>query len=261
VVRSRRPLIRRLLRRALPDRLRRRAARRYRSLTARPPVGWVRYGSLRRVTPVSRNFGFDRGHPVDRHYIEAFLTAHASSDGNGLVRGRVLEIGEDRYASRFADRGRIEQVDVLDPSPENPDANLIADLTDAPQIPSDAYDWIICTQTLLLIWDVHAAVRTLHRILMPGGTLLLTVPGISKICRPEMQTWGDYWRFTSLSARLLVEEAFDPGKITVETYGNVLTAASFLYGLSAEDLRPEELDARDPDYQVLIGVKAVKDAQ
>jgi SAM-dependent methyltransferase len=258
---SERGVLRGVARRVLPAGARRWVRQRFPHLVVRPAVGRVRFGGLRRLTPISRNFGFDRGNPVDRHYIEAFLAAHASSDGNGLVRGRVLEIGEDRYASRFADRGRIEQVDVLDPSPENPDANLIADLTDAPQIPSDAYDWIICTQTLLLIWDVHAAVRTLHRILMPGGTLLLTVPGISKICRPEMQTWGDYWRFTSLSARLLVEEAFDPGKITVETYGNVLTAASFLYGLSAEDLRPEELDARDPDYQVLIGVKAVKDAQ
>jgi SAM-dependent methyltransferase len=253
--------VRRLARRVLPEPVWRRAAGRYRRLTAWPRVGRVRFGSLRRLTPISSNFGFDRGSPVDRHYIETFLVAHASTDRNGLVRGRVLEIGEDRYASRFADREHIEQLDLLDPSPENPAANVIADLTDAPQIPSDAYDWIICTQTLLLIWDLHAAVRTLHRILRPGGTLLLTVPGISKICRPEMETWGDYWRFTSLSARLLVEEAFDPAKITVETYGNVLTAASFLYGLSSEDLRPEELDARDPDYQVLIGVKAVKNAQ
>jgi SAM-dependent methyltransferase len=251
--------VRRLARRVLPDTVWRRAARRYRRITIWPPVGRVRYGSLRRLTPISSNFGFDRGNPVDRYYIEAFLATHTDGGSNRLVRGRALEIGEDRYASRFSDHERLEQVDVLDPSPENLNANLIADLTDAPQIPSDAYDWIICTQTLLLIWDVQAALQTLHRILKPGGTLLVTVPGISKICRPEMEVWGDYWRFTSLSARLLVEEAFGPGDVTVETYGNVLTAASFLYGLSAEDLTPKELDAHDPDYEVLIGVKAVKD--
>jgi glycosyltransferase involved in cell wall biosynthesis len=35
-----------------------------------PPVGWVRIGSLRRVTPISQVFGFDRGQPIDRYYIE-----------------------------------------------------------------------------------------------------------------------------------------------------------------------------------------------
>jgi hypothetical protein len=117
---------------------------------------------------------------------------------------------------------------------------------------------VICTQTLLLIYDVAAAIRTLHRILAPGGTLLVTVPGISQICRPDMDVWGDYWRFTTLSARRLFEEAFEPADVTVESYGNVLAASAFLYGLAAQDLKRKELDPRDPDYQLIIGVKATK---
>ena len=117
---------------------------------------------------------------------------------------------------------------------------------------------MICTQTLLLIYDLHAAVNTLHRILKPGGTVLATVPGICPITA-EMETWGDHWRFTSLSARRLFEEVFDPADTTVEAYGNVLASAAFLYGLSAQDLRRVELDERDPNYEMLIAVKAVKE--
>jgi hypothetical protein len=168
----------------------------------------------------------------------------------------VLEIGEDRYASGFASTD-LDQVDVLDPTGASPRATVIADLTDAPQIPSNTYDCVICTQTLLLIYELRAAITTLHRILKPGGTLLATVPGISP-ATPEMATWGDHWRLTSVSARRLLEELFDPLNTTIETYGNVLASAAFLYGLSAQDLRREELDRRDPKYEFLIAMKAVK---
>ena len=58
--------------------------------------------------------------------------------------------------------------------------------------------------------------------------------------------------------RRLAEEAFGDGNVEVATYGNVLTAAGFLYGLAASDLKQEELDAHDPLYEVVIGLRAVK---
>jgi len=53
-------------------------------------------------------------------------------------------------------------------------------------------------------------------------------------------------------------KAFDPAAIEVEAFGNVLAACAFLHGLSAEDLTPEELNHHDPDYQLLITVRARK---
>jgi SAM-dependent methyltransferase len=251
-------ILRASARRLLTPEAYQRLSRRYRRVRSWPPVGWVHFGSLRRLTPISRHFGFDRGEPIDRYYIADFLSRHGGKPGYtlGAIRGRVLEIGEARYASEFA--AELDAIDVLDPSDANRRANVIADLTDAPQIESNTYDCVICTQTLLLIYDVHAAVRTLHRILKPGGTLLATVPGISQICNPEIDLWGDYWRFTTLSTRRLLEEAFDPARVTVEAYGNVLVSAAFLYGLSSADLKRDELDARDPNYELLIAVKAIK---
>jgi hypothetical protein len=93
--------------------------------------------------------------------------------------------------------------------------------------------------------------------LKPGGVLLATVPGISQISQYDMERWGDYWRFTSLSARRLIEEAGSM-EVTVRTYGNVLAAIAFLHGLAADELREKELNYSDPDYELLIAIRAVK---
>jgi SAM-dependent methyltransferase len=215
----------------------------------------VRFGSLRRLRPLSRNFGWDRGGPpIDRYYIEGFLERHQDD-----VSGRVLEVKDDTYTRRFGG-DRVERSDVLHPVPGNAVATIVADLTDsdASALPSDAFDCVILTQVLPFISDVAAALGSVHRVLRPGGVVLATVPGISQIVRRDMDAWGDYWRFTSLSARSLFEEAFPGGVVEVEAHGNVLAAAAFLYGLSSEELKPEERDHLDPDYEVLITIRAVK---
>jgi SAM-dependent methyltransferase len=211
----------------------------------------VRLGALRRTTPIDPNWGFERGTPIDRIYVERFVGGHAAD-----IRGRVLEIAAPDYTSRFGTG--VERSDILMAKEGNPEATIVGDLADAPQIPSDAFDCAIVTQTLQFVYDVRAAFATLHRILAPGGVLLATVPGITKISPPEDAEYGEWWHYTGRSARRLAEEAFGEGNVEVATYGNVLTAAGFLYGLAASDLRPEELDAHDPLFEVVVGVRAVK---
>ena len=207
---------------------------------------------------MSRDYGFDRGLPIDRCYIEGFLRRHGGADeyGAGDIRGRVLEVGGDVYTKRWGPR--VESIDVLHVDDTNPRATIVGDLTRGDEIPSDAFDCIICVQTLHVIYDVRAAISTLQRALAPGGVLLATFPGITQTCRPDRDLWGDYWRFTSLSARLLFEEIFPAECVRVEAYGNVLAATAFLQGLASEELKREELDPRDPDYEVLITVWARK---
>ncbi len=222
-----------------------------RQLTHWPPVGWVRFGSLRRVTPIDPDFGFGRGNPIDRYYIENFLATHAQE-----IRGSVLEIAENTY-TRMYGGAQVGKSDVLHVE-GNPHATMVADLTHAMHIPSEAFDCIILTQTLQQIYDVRLVIRTIHRILKPGGVLLATVPGISQIDRGSMERWGDWWRFTTLSARRLFEEVFPAANVTVKAYGNVLAAVAFLYGLAVQELRRLELDYLDPDYEVIIAIKATK---
>jgi SAM-dependent methyltransferase len=222
--------------------------------TSGPPVGRVRFGSLRRLTPISRAFGFDRGLPIDRYYIERFLSVHA-----GDIRGDVLEIGDDTYTRRFGG-DRVTKSDVLHVSEGNPKATIVGDLTCAAHIPPDSFDCVILTQTLHLIYDVRGALKTLHRILKPDGVLLATFPGISQISHDLWrESWC--WGFTHLSARRLFEEIFPTANVCVEVCGNVLAAIAFLHGLAAEELRQEELEYRDAHYEVSIMVRAVKPGQ
>jgi ubiquinone/menaquinone biosynthesis C-methylase UbiE len=111
---------------------------------------------------------------------------------------------------------------------------------------------------LQVIYDIRAVIATLYRLLKPGGVLLSTASGMAQLSLEDFDKWGEYWRFTSLSARLLFEEAFSAENVTVRSYGNVLAAISFLEGLAVEDLKKKELDAVDRSYEVLIAVRAVK---
>jgi SAM-dependent methyltransferase len=216
-----------------------------------PPVGRVNFGGLRRVTPISRHFGYDRGLPVDRYYIENFLKAHSSD-----ICGRVLEIGDDSYTRQFGG-DLVTTRDVLHVKEGNPIATFVGDLTHAEQLPSDAFDCFILTQTLHLVYDFRQALQTIYRVLKPGGVLLATVPGISHISVDE---WADYWcwSFTTLSARRLFEEFFPTENLQIEARGNVLAAIAFLEGLSYDELTREELNNRDRCYELLITIRAVK---
>lgn len=216
-----------------------------------PPVGRVRFGDLRRAKPVAGIWGLERGLPIDRYYIEWFLARHARD-----IRGSVLEVGDARYTWRFG-FGAVTSSDVLNVAAGHPETTIVADLSCPEQVPLDQFDCVIAAQTLQLIADLESAVRALHRMLRPGGVALVTLPGISQTHHAD---WGGHWRwnFTSLSARALFEAAFASADVEVETHGNVLAATAFLQGLTAEDLRPDELDYEDPDYQVSILVRAVR---
>ncbi len=220
--------------------------------TESPAVGSVNFGDLRRLEPLTRSFGYDRGQPIDRYYIEKFLNNHCSD-----IAGHVVEIGDDRYTLMFGGK-RVTRSEVLDQAHPDSNPTIIADLSNADHLPSDSFDCIIITQTLQFIYDVHAAARTLHRILKPGGVLLASLPSHSPICRYDMDRWGDYWRFTSAAAQRLFGDIFGSKEVQVEAYGNVLVGVAFFYGMAAEELTEEELNFKDRDFEALITVRAVK---
>jgi hypothetical protein len=218
------------------------------------PVRAVQWGDLRRLTPFNRSFGFDRGQPVDRYYIERFLR-HSSSD----IRGQVLEVGDPGYTRAFG-ADRVTASVVLDIKPDNPQATVIGDLETGRGIPQGVFDCLIVTQTLHLVYEVRHAVAQMYAALAPGGVLLATAPGISQIVREDMDRRGDYWRFTTRALLELVSEVFPRPGVTVEAHGNLLTSVALLYGLAAEELLEREFAYDDPDYQLLITVRAVKPA-
>jgi SAM-dependent methyltransferase len=222
---------------------------------ARREASWRKpreLGDLRRTTPFT-TWGEARGGPIDRYYIEQFLQAHASD-----IRGRVLEIAGDEYVTKFG--SGVTRADILDIEADNPNATFVADLADAPSVPNETFDCVLVTQLLPFVYDFRAPLRTVHRILVPGGVLLVTTPGICRLAPVEAGRFGHWWSFTAMSAERVCEELFGAGNVDVQTYGNVLSATGFLFGLGLFDLSPDELATHDPAFAVTIGVRAVKSA-
>jgi peptidoglycan/xylan/chitin deacetylase (PgdA/CDA1 family) len=213
-----------------------------------PAVDW---GELRRTAPVSREWGEDRGTPIDRFYIQDFVAAHRED-----LRGEVLEVQESDLTERFGG-GAIERIDVVDVEAGNPRATLLADLRHAAHIPDSSYDCFVLTQTLHVIADAAAVLREARRILRPGGVLLATFPAASRVC-VEYGREGDFWRATEAGVRELFRTAFADHELELRGYGNLLTTIAFLEGLACHELEPEEFAPHDPWYPLLFGVRAVK---
>ena len=209
----------------------------------------IRFGSIRRLEPVDREFGFNLGMPVDRYYIENFLHKHRH-----LIKGQVLEIGEDSYTSKFACADfRLTILNVVEK-----EGCIRGDLESGSGIPENSFDCIIMTQTLPFIYDLRSAISNVYRALRPNGYVLATNPCISQISRFDMDRWGDYWRFTDLSLRKLFEQSFSKKEIEVTSFGNCLTATCFIQGIPAEKLSKMELEYIDRDYPVILTVLAKK---
>jgi SAM-dependent methyltransferase len=190
--------------------------------------------------------------PIDRYYVEAFL-AERSTD----ICGRALEIGDASYCRRF---GRITHQDVLHVNAGAPEATIKGDLSQSGVLPLGVYDCMVITQTLHLIYDMRAAIRQMYKALKPGGVLLLTSPGISRIDRGD---WKDiwYWSLTEASIRRLFVQAFGDENCDVGVYGNVYAATCFLQGLALDEVDRKKLDVLDPSFPVILTVRARKGGQ
>src|SRR6185295_19551690 len=96
-----------------------------------PAVGKVQFGDLLRAEPINTNWGYDRGQPIDRNYIESFLQQH-----QGDVRGRVLEAGDNSYTMRLGGE-RVTKSDVIHVNAGTAGATIIGDLSVADHIESN----------------------------------------------------------------------------------------------------------------------------
>lgn len=205
----------------------------------------------RKLQPISNIYGIDRGQAIDRYYIENFLERN-----NKDIHGTVLELLNSDYTKKYG-KQNVSISDVLDIDNTNKNATIYTDLSKAESIKPETYDCFILTQTLQFIFDFKMALYHSHRILKPGGTLLVTLPCVSRIdCVAGIDS--DFWRFTKASANKMFSELFPDDSIQIEVYGNVLVCTGFLIGLAREELEKDELDYYDPNFPLLICVRAVK---
>ena len=199
-----------------------------------------RWGNLRRTQPFSENYGADRGMPVDRHYLERFLSAHAAA-----ITGSVLEIQVPSYARRFGTA--LTQVDTVDINPSWTPTYL-CDLAQADIIPTDTYDCFLLPATLQGLRDIEGSLRHALRVVRPSGMVLASTAGFV----PLMPDAPDYWRMSAAGWREVAAKAWPGCEVDVSAHGNCLAATASMMGLAAEELTDAELDASDPRYPVVV---------
>jgi SAM-dependent methyltransferase len=201
------------------------------------------------LEPFSDHYGFDRGTPVDRRYIEAFLREHSN-----VIHGSVLEVQDNAYTTRFGS-DRVTESIVVDIDVTNRRATLVADLEESASLPAATYDCIILTQTLHLLRRPGACVENCFAALRPGGALLATAPAVSR----QSPTYpdSDFWRFTKAGIAELFARHW-PSTFTAESFGNLRTCVAFLMGEVVEDLADAVLDQRDPRFPLTVAVEATK---
>jgi SAM-dependent methyltransferase len=199
--------------------------------------------------PLDDHYGFGRGTPVDRRYVEAFLNARRDA-----IHGSVLEVQDNAYTMKFGD-DRVSQSIVVDIDATNPRATLIADLQEAGSLAPDAYDCIILTQTLHLLRRPDRCIENCFRALRSGGALLATAPSVSRVSPTSPD--GDFWRFTPAGIAQLFGQHW-PSDFVVDRFGNLRTCVAFLMGEVVEDLPDIVLDHDDPQFPLTVAVAANK---
>jgi SAM-dependent methyltransferase len=211
----------------------------------------LRWAVRGRPGPLSKHWGFDRGTPIDRWYIDRFLEEHEAD-----IKGDVLEVGDTRYTDRWGSGVRSSH--VLDATPQAGRETIVADLEQPSTVPAGRYDCVIVTQVLQYIFDLDAAVEALHRALRPGGVCLVTVPVISRL--DTSAPYKEYWRLTGDSARRLFERRFAPDALDVAMHGNLRGSLLFLLGVASDEVSPAQLRDDLPAFPLIVTVRAVKHA-
>ncbi len=114
--------------------------------------------------------------------------------------GSVLDVGAQYCPYYPLFRGKCDSYSSLDIVP-NDIVDIVCDAEDMP-IEDGSYDLVLCTQVLEHCNRPERIVNECHRVLKPGGTLIVTVPSIY----PVHGHPADNWRFMPDGMRYLLRE-------------------------------------------------------
>jgi SAM-dependent methyltransferase len=205
--------------------------------------GLPRWGNLRRVKPFSSNFGWDRGTPVDRYYVDRFFERHRAE-----ITGDVLEIDRNIYTRRFGHD--LQTVHSIDISPAS-EPTFLCDIAHCEEIlPAEAYDCVLLPCTLQHFRDLERCLRNVLRLVRPGGVILANAAGLFRLDQVGL----DFWRPTPDGWRDLLPRVWPGCTIEVESEGNCLAVVAINLGLALEELQPEELNQNDDRFPVVTHI-------
>lgn len=123
---------------------------------------------------------------ITKTNIRCFVEKHASD-------GYTLDLGcsGSKYANFFPNRIGLDIEDKTG-------VDVVGDAHDIP-FADDAFDNILCTELLEHTHSPHVVVDEMHRVLKPGGKLILT----TRFIYPLHGAPHDYFRFTKYGLQYL----------------------------------------------------------
>jgi SAM-dependent methyltransferase len=209
------------------------------------PVGEIDLGDLRRLAPFDPMFGFTRGTPIDRYYLERFIE-HIRPE----VRGAVLEIGGKRANRETYGFDAATEYRAMDIK-RSPDVDLVGDVHDRGLIPPGTLDAIVIFNVLEHCARPWVVAENLRGWLRVGGKVFAMVPSVQRVHRQPR----DYWRPYPDGMEALFA---DFARCQLFVYGNPLTALAAIMGIAVQELSTDELDRVNTGYPVATCVIAEK---
>ena len=177
----------------------------------------------------SRHAVEDRIRP-SRWQYDYLTLSRLSHDVEALVReapraaagARALDLGADKSPYRDLLQSRGYEVRTLDITRDG--GADYAGTAEATGLPDASFDLVLCTQVIEHCMNPWAAVREIHRILKPGGYLVVSAPHVW-FFHPHPT---DHWRFTQEGMAHLCREAGLVPVTMLAQGGSVLTLCQVL---------------------------------
>jgi SAM-dependent methyltransferase len=224
-------------------------------LLSLPLIRHARMVFLRRIQPLPSRAGAYRGIQIPRYFFDHWISSQADS-----VRGHVAEIGDAGYVTRLGG-SRVAKIDIVDIDPQNPQATIVADLSQADLIPDNSFDCLVVPFTFHIIYDFKSALRHSIRILKPGGVLLANFAGFGYTPAEaplDYSRWNRYWYFTPAGVKRVLEELVPSDNIEMAVFGNAFCLLAHCMGLSVAELTGREVNFQDKNFPLLTCAKVVK---
>ena len=136
------------------------------------------------------------------------------------ARGAMLDVGCGDMPYKDLLPESVRRYDTLDREARSQGVTYVGDAEDMRMVPGASYDSAVCLQVLEHVPHPARAMAEIHRVLKPGGTLIVSAPHLSRLHEQPR----DFYRYTEHGLRVLLDEA-GFADVKVQPYGGIFCFA------------------------------------